>query len=80
MHFAIAESHDSAAGPRLQYNYTSTRARVQTGCMLMVGFCRDRPVLRVMNGEDDPGVEVILFESHQHGELVLASQFLDHLL
>lgn len=43
-------------------------------------FCRDRPVLRVMNGEDDPGVEVILFESHQHGELVFASQFLDHLL
>lgn len=38
------------------------------------------PVLRMMDGEDDPGVEVVLFEGHQHSKLILASQFLHHLL
>jgi len=38
------------------------------------------PVLKVMNGEDDPRVEVILFEGRQHRKLILASQLLDHLL
>lgn len=38
------------------------------------------PVLGVVNGKDDPRVEVILFEGRQHGELTLASQFLDHQL
>lgn len=49
---------------------------------ICVGIICNRiiPVLRMMNGEDDPRVEVILFEGHQHGELILASQFLDHLL
>lgn len=39
-----------------------------------------KPVLGVMNGEDDPGVMAILFKGHQHGKLILASQFLNHLL
>lgn len=41
---------------------------------------RLEPVLRVMDGEDDPRVQVILFEGDQHSELILASQFLNHLL
>lgn len=39
-----------------------------------------KPVLRVMDGEDDPRVQVILLEGDQHSELILASQFLNHLL
>lgn len=38
------------------------------------------PVLRVVDGEDDPRVQVILSEGDQHSELILASQFLNHLL
>lgn len=38
------------------------------------------PVLRMVDGEDDPRVEVILFQGHQHSKLILASQLLHHLL
>lgn len=37
-------------------------------------------MLGVMDGEDDSGVEVILFEGDQHSELILASQFANHVL
>lgn len=38
------------------------------------------PLFRMMNREDDPGVEVLLFDGHQNSKLALASQFVDHLL
>lgn len=38
------------------------------------------PVLRMMDREDDPRVEVILFQGHQHSKLILPSQLLHHLL
>lgn len=38
------------------------------------------PVLLVVDGEDDPWVESLLFEGRQQRELLLASQFLHHLL
>lgn len=31
------------------------------------------PVFRMMDGEDHPRVQVILFEGHQHSKLILAS-------
>lgn len=55
-------------------------------CSVCDVFCADlshvrlKPVLRVMDGEDDPRVQVILFEGDQHSELILASQLLNHLL
>ena len=34
----------------------------------------------MVDGEDDPGVEELLFERHQHGELSLPPQLVDDAL